>query len=156
MTVPVMDDLLNRLTAGDQAAFERLADALTSSQDQDARKQAEELYNQLVEKHPDLAVRYLVAGLGQGEDMRRFCCLYLRKVRRFDALIGQLVAVCQLWAFQTSLVLWHVSPQRLQQAEQMAPEGRHCRSPYMHCVVLLASLEGDTYVCKLTETPVRS
>lgn len=80
MTVSRMEDLLERLANGDQAAFERLANALTSSQDQNARKQAEEVYNQLVEQKPDLAVRYLVAGLEQGEDMRRFCCLYLRKV----------------------------------------------------------------------------
>ena len=76
-----MDDLLSRLNNADQAAFERLADALTSSQDPNARKQAEELYGQLLQQKPDLAIRYLVAGLEKGEDLRRFCCLYLRKVR---------------------------------------------------------------------------
>lgn len=82
MTVQAsMDDLLRKLQAGDQLAFEQLANALVS-RDNSERKTAESFYEQLVEHHPDVAVRYLGAGLSSSaSDMKHFCCLYLRKVR---------------------------------------------------------------------------
>lgn len=82
MTVPVMDDndLFARLQRNDQAAFESLASAMVSS-DNNTRKQGEDFYQQMVTKHPDVAVRFLATGLGGQPDLRHFCCLYLRKVR---------------------------------------------------------------------------
>lgn len=75
-----MEDLLNRLKAGDQASFEQLATALVS-RDNDARKQAETFYQQLIEHYPDVGVKFLGAGLSSSaSDMKHFCCLYLRKV----------------------------------------------------------------------------
>jgi hypothetical protein len=81
MTVQAgMEDLLNRLKAGDQASFEQLANALVS-RDNDERKQAETFYQQLMEHHPDVGVKFLGAGLSSSaSNMKRFCCLYLRKV----------------------------------------------------------------------------
>ena len=75
-----MDTLLARLQNSDASAFEQLAAALVS-QDNDARKQAEDFYQQLIAHQPDVIVKFLAAGLSQSLDMRHFCCLYLRKVR---------------------------------------------------------------------------
>jgi hypothetical protein len=73
--------LLARLEGNDQAAFDELAQALLS-QDNTARKQAEEFYKELLKHKPDIAVRYLVSGLSHSNaDMKHFCCVYLRKVR---------------------------------------------------------------------------
>jgi 3-methyladenine DNA glycosylase/8-oxoguanine DNA glycosylase len=74
-------DLYARLQRHDQSAFETLASALVS-QDNNSRKQAEEFYQQLVSQQPDVAVRFLASGLSSQPDMRHFCCVYLRKVRR--------------------------------------------------------------------------
>jgi hypothetical protein len=70
-----------RLEAGDGTAFEQLAKALTSP-DNEARRQAEAFYKQLFEHKPDVGVRYLCCGLSDAKpDMKHFCCVYLRKVR---------------------------------------------------------------------------
>jgi hypothetical protein len=73
--------LLARLESNDHAAFEELAQALLS-QDNTARKQAEEFYKDLVKHKPDITLRYLINGLAHNNaDMKHFCCVYLRKVR---------------------------------------------------------------------------
>jgi hypothetical protein len=83
MTVAVSMDannLYSRLERNDQSAFEQLAQAMVS-QDNSTRKQAEDFYQQLLQRNPDLTLRFLAAGLTGQSDMRHFCCLYLRKVR---------------------------------------------------------------------------
>lgn len=75
-----MDALVARLEGGDRAAFEQLCQALVSP-DNEARKQAEEFYKQLLEHKPDLGVRFLAGGLSDSAvDLKHFCCVYLRKV----------------------------------------------------------------------------
>ena len=70
-----------RLEAGDASAFEQLAKAITSP-DNEARRQAEAFYKQLFEQKADVGVRYLCSGLSDTKpDMKHFCCVYLRKVR---------------------------------------------------------------------------
>ena len=77
-----MDALMSRLEQGDGTAFEQLCKALTSP-DNDARRQAEDFYKTLFDKKADLGVRYLCGGLSDDKpDMKHFCCVYLRKVRR--------------------------------------------------------------------------
>lgn len=75
-----MEALVSRLESGDRTAFEQLCQALVSP-DNEARRQAEDFYKQLLEHKPDLGVRFLAGGLSDDAvDLKHFCCVYLRKV----------------------------------------------------------------------------
>ena len=73
--------VLLRLEQGDQAVFDQLVAAL-SCNDNFARKNAEDVYEQLLESRSSVTLKMLTVGLGHPTmEMKSFCTVMLRKVR---------------------------------------------------------------------------